>query len=48
MANILWIIAALLVLFWLIGLITSILGAFIHIILVIAIIAFVVGFLTRS
>jgi hypothetical protein len=48
MANLLWIIAAVLVIFWLIGLVTSILGALIHIILVIAIIAFIVGFLTRD
>jgi hypothetical protein len=48
MFTILWIIAAILVVFWIIGLAVHVLGAFIHILLVLAIIAFIVGFITRS
>lgn len=47
MFSILWIIAAILVIFWLIGLVAHILGAFIHIFLVIAVIAFIAGFVLR-
>ena len=46
--TILWIIAAILVIFWIIGLVAHILGAAVHILLVLAIIAFIVGFLTRA
>lgn len=48
MFTILWIIAAILVVFWILGLVAHILGAFIHVLLVLAIIAFIVGFITRS
>ena len=48
MATVLWVIAALLVLFWLVGLVTSLLGMFIHVILVLAVIVFIIGFLTRT
>ncbi|HLJ65817.1 MAG TPA: lmo0937 family membrane protein [Chloroflexota bacterium] len=43
----LWIIAAVLIIFWIIGLAVHVLGAAIHILLVIAIIAFIVGFVLR-
>lgn len=45
--TILWIIAAILIIFWIIGLVAHILGAAIHILLVLAIIAVIVGFVTR-
>lgn len=47
MFGILWAIAVILIIFWVIGLFAHILGAAIHIILVVAIIAFIVGFLMR-
>jgi hypothetical protein len=46
--SILWIIAAVLIVLWIIGLVAHILGAAIHILLVLAVIAFIIGFLTRS
>lgn len=48
MFTLLWIIAAILVIFWIIGFAIHILGAAIHIILVVAIILFIIGFLTRN
>ena len=48
MFTLLWIIAAILIVFWIIGLVAHILGAAIHILLVIAVIAFIVGFLMRN
>jgi hypothetical protein len=48
MATVLWVVAALLVLFWLVGLVASLLGMFIHVILVLAVIVFIIGFLTRT
>jgi hypothetical protein len=47
MFTILWIIAAILVIIWIFGLFVHLLGAAIHILLVLAIIAFIIGFLTR-
>jgi hypothetical protein len=44
---VLWTILAILVLFWLIGLATNIVGGLIHIVLVIAVIVFVAQLLTR-
>ncbi|GAC1523443.1 MAG: hypothetical protein NVS2B16_31700 [Chloroflexota bacterium] len=46
--SILFIIAAILVVFWVLGFALHILAGFIHILLVLAIIAFIVGFLTRK
>ena len=46
MGNILYIIGAILVAFWLIGLIAHIGGSLIHIILVVAVIVFVYQFIT--
>ena len=43
--TILWIVAAVLVVLWLIGLVAHILGAAIHILLVLAVIALIVGFI---
>jgi hypothetical protein len=48
MFTLLWVIAAILIIFWIIGLVVHVLGAFIHILLILAIIAFIVGFLTRN
>ena len=48
MFTILWIIAAILVIFWIIGLVAHILSWAIHIVLILAIILVIVGFLTRS
>jgi hypothetical protein len=48
MGTVLFIIAAILVLFWIIGVVAHIMGALIHVLLVIAIIAAIVGFLTRD
>jgi len=48
MAQILWIIAAILIVFWVIGLIGHILAGAIHILLVVAIIAIIIGFVTRN
>lgn len=47
MFAILWAIAAILIIFWVIGLVAHILGAAIHVLLVIAVIAFIIGFVTR-
>ena len=47
MLQLLWIIAAILVIFWIVGLAVHILGAFIHIVLVIAIIVFLLSFVFR-
>ena len=46
--SILWFIAAVLIVLWIIGLVAHILGAAIHILLVLAVIAFIIGFLTRN
>jgi hypothetical protein len=46
--TILWIIAAILLIVWIAGLALHILGAFIHVLLILAIIAFVIGFITRN
>lgn len=46
--GILWAIAAILVVIWLIGLFAHILGAAIHVLLVLAVIAFIIGFITRG
>lgn len=48
MARILWIIAAILVVFWLIGLIAHVLAGIIYVLLVLAVIAAIVGFLMRD
>lgn len=48
MFSLLWIIAAVLIVLWLIGLVAHILGAAIHVLLVLAVIAFIIGFLTRN
>jgi hypothetical protein len=48
MLTILFIIAAILVVFWIIGLAVHILGAAIHVFLVLAIVAFIIGFLMRK
>ena len=45
---VLLVIAVILIVFWIIGLIVHILGAFIHVLLVLAIIAAIIGFLTRN
>ena len=47
MFSILWIIAAVLIVLWIIGLVAHILGAAIHILLVLAV-AFIIGFVTRN
>jgi hypothetical protein len=46
--SLLWIIAVVLIIIWVLGLIFKILGAFIHVLLILAIIAAVIGFLQRS
>lgn len=46
--SLLFIVAAVLVVFWVLGLAVHVLGMFIHILLVLAIIAFIVGFITRG
>ena len=48
MFTLLWIVAAILIVFWILGLAVHILGAAIHVLLVLAIIAFIVGFLVRN
>jgi Flp pilus assembly protein TadB len=48
MFAILWIIAAILVAFWIIGLVAHLLSWGIHVILVLAIILVIIGFLTRD
>lgn len=48
MYTILWIIAAVLVAFWIIGLVAHLLSWAIHVILVLAIILVIIGFLTRD
>jgi hypothetical protein len=48
MFRILWIIAAVLVAFWIIGLVAHLLSWAIHVILVLAIILVIIGFLTRD
>jgi hypothetical protein len=47
MFGILWAIAVILVIFWIIGLVFKILAGFIHLVLVVAIILFIIGFLAR-
>ena len=45
--SLLWIVAVVLIILWVLGLLFKIAGAFIHVLLIVAIIAVVIGFLQR-